>query len=1813
MSNWMSRGLARRAVVLLSVVGGALPTIAQAQAPSVLSSIFSDSPMVVATGTSVTLLPNGSWLELGGSDANGQVLRSAQIVGASGSTTPLSATLNVPRAYASATVLPDGTVLILGGIDASGLPVTVAERFHPDTEAFDNLGNLELIPRSRQTATLLANGWLLIAGGLDAHNQALAQTELLDAASLTVQAVSPILLVGRYGAQAALLPSGDVLVQGGVDANGQSLTSIELFDTQAEAFVNPTTEPDALPTLPYNAVSPAVQSTLPLAGATQVAVSSRLAILFNKPLSPKTVNAQTVTLIGPAGAVTGTVTPTAGGLLAFFVPMQQLLPATRYTLFVQGASDTTKKPVTFSATSFTTAALGGLAASNTATGNGTSSAVVTALAQNGVNAASAVPAVAASGVQLPTAQDDEVWTPGEKNYHGNWTSGNPQVALRTLPQMPEVFAALYGGYASLKAKAPSGLPSVQPGTTAVAGQVLKLNGMPLVGASLSIDNQMVQTNANGEFLLTQVPAGQQDLVIDGASADHAQRQYGRFEYGMAVTAGKVNALPFVIWMTPLDTAHTITIASPTTAEMDVRNPTIPGLELKIPAGTVIRDDRGNIVTRLTMTAIPVNQPPFPLPLLPVPVYFTIQPGGAHLEGISAASAQGAQLIYPNFNHEQPGASVDFWNYDPTGKGWYVYGKGTVSQDGTQIIPNPGIVIYEFTGAMVGGEPLAPTNAPPPCGGCEAGDPVDTYTGLFTLNRTDLKVADVIPLEVKRTYRTQDNVPRSFGIGTTLSYDMFLVRDVTTGWTNMNLVLPNGSEVNYTQGSSSSGPLVARTTGDSRFYGSTLVGYMHGSCPSTVNAFWCLTLKDGTVYGFPESEGTTNPRGAALIAMRDRHGNQLQFQRDQYANLTQVTSPNGRHLNFTYDSMDRLTTASDDLGRTVIYQYDGYSRLVKVIDPLGNAETYTYDPDNSMLTGTDKNGHLTFQNTYDSQGRVQTQTYGDQTSLNFVYTAGANGNATQTNVTDGRGVVHQINFNPSGYTTGEVLALNRPEQQAISYTRDATTNRLLSETDALGRTTAYQYDSMANLTTVTQLANRPSQTIWSYSYDPTYSQLTGITDPLGHVTTLKRDSQSNLTAVLDANGNTLSFTYDGQGRLLSQSANSGTQAMTTTYAYGGPDLASVSDPLGRTVQITTDAVGRVTQLTDPSGNATRIAYDGLDHVQSTTDPAGHTIKQSYDSAGNLKTYTDANGNGTQFAYDVRERLISRADTLNATQTYGYDANGNLLCMTDRKGQSTVSSYDGLDRKMTIGFGAAGCSASNFLSTVSNTWDSGDRLTQVNDSAAGMISHNYDGLDRLTQEMTPQGQVKYTYLANGLRQSMTVAGQPAVNYTWDAGSRLTQVNQNGSTVGFQYDNANRRTQLTLPNGVQVQYGYDNASEITGLTYLSGTANLGTLLYTYDPLGRRTSINGTLATLNLPTSVTGSTVDADNRLTAWSGTTPTYDANGSLLSQGGYSYVWNERNRLTQILQNGSPIASFQYDAFGRRIGKLLNGTNSGLLYDGQQVVQELNGATPTANLLTGLSLDEYFQRTEGSVSSTYLQDALGSTIALANGAGILQTSYTYDPYGNATASGAVSDNPYQYTGRENDGTGLYYYRARYYAPNMGRFISQDPLGLAAGQNVYSYVGGNPVGYRDPHGTDPVIGATVGLIAGAVQGYLGAAAQNGSASDEIFGAVIGGLGGAAVGAFDPSLGAGTLVIIGAVAGSAGDALGQGIAMHGDPCKKFNFGANIGAAAAGAFAGYGGAVLAPWSEILGEWTATTLANTFFSVPVLAIPLIGGDIVDRK
>ncbi len=489
---------------------------------------------------------------------------------------------------------------------------------------------------------------------------------------------------------------------------------------------------------------------------------------------------------------------------------------------------------------------------------------------------------------------------------------------------------------------------------------------------------------------------------------------------------------------------------------------------------------------------------------------------------------------------------------------------------------------------------------------------------------------------------------------------------------------------------------------------------------------------------------------------------------------------------------------------------------------------------------------------------------------------------------------------------------------------------------------------------------------------------------------------------------------------------------------------------------------------------------------------------YDGDGDLTATIDPNKNKTTLTYDPMDRLESETDPLERTTKGVYDQDGNLIELTDRRGKLAKFSYDALNRLTESRFGVSGETAE---STIKYEYDSGNRLSKVIDSATGTYTPEYDELNRLKSLATPNGTISYGYDEDNRRTTMTVPGQEALKYTYDEANRLTELARGSQKISFAYDEGSRLTKTTLVDGVEEKYGYDTANEITSIAYKKGSTTLGELDYAYNPNGGREAVWGSYARTGLPEAITSATYNADNEQTERGSTKLSYDADGNLTSDGTSEYKWNARNQLTEI--TGGTKASFEYDPFGRRVSKTLAGTTTKVLYDGANAVQETKGSA-TANLFTGLSTDKTYARTTSTATESLLTEALGSTIALAGSTGKAETTYTYDPFGNTTHEGSTSENPFQYAGREYDGVGHYYNRARYYSPVATRFISQDPLGEEAnGPNVYLYAGDAPTNGTDPSGTNlrfpgpgPGGGVTPNGDAGGGSGVGGAAGSVGVA---------------------------------------------------------------------------------------------------------------------
>lgn len=1219
------------------------------------------------------------------------------------------------------------------------------------------------------------------------------------------------------------------------------------------------------------------------------------------------------------------------------------------------------------------------------------------------------------------------------------------------------------------------LPS---GITALAGRVLDTETNPIPGVTLRVGGLQsaitAVTDAGGNFLMLDPPLGDQLLLIDGQTASDEITKYPTIPHNITIVEGIVNRLPFQPFLHAQKNVN-FTAINPV-GETIVTDPDLPGVVLRIPAGVQIIGWDGQPNTRVSMRAVPVDR----LPIPPPPVqgltgtvymfYFGKVGGGTPTEPIP--------FSVPNDAGLEPGEQAELWYFDESPipgeapNDWRLAGLGTVSADGTTLTTDPGVGIPRFCcGAAVWGIRLAKRYDQ--LAGATSqlqqavfgGDPVDLSTGVFMFSVSDLVVPGRIPLVIERTYRSGDAVIGGFGRGTWMSYNDVLAQtapDVLT-------YVYRGR---------------ARTPFFRQFDGS----YATGTVPAfrgtriTIDPLTgarVMRHRDGTVFEFDAT--------GLMVAIRDANANQISIGRTGGLQSDRITDPAGRLVSVT-KSFDRVTSVTDPAGRMVRYEYDGAARLTRVIQADGSVTQYGYDSLHRMTSITDGRGVTYLRNTYDVNSRVCQQEQADGGKYTFYYVTGdrlgmpdanvvpeiantgrttmppcsappTTGNVVATVLVDPMERATTYRFDASGWLTSVIDTLGR----ATEITREYYSKQLWSIRDSLGRTTYFRHDGLGNLKTLVD----PALNIREFEYERAFSRLTKATDPLGNVTTLEYDGRGNLTAITDPEQNlkpeaqrlktTIARDAFGQASSITDVLGGVT---TFTYDANG-SMTAISDPLGHTVARSYDAISRPVKQIDARGRATTLRYDGLSRIVQIDDALQGTTGLTYDANGNVIAVRDARGNTVTLSYDVMDHLVARADALGRAETFTYDLNGNRIQSTNRKSQTTSYEYDSVNRRTRAVYADG--------SSVQFTFDAADRLVHVNDAVGGEILNRYDTLDRLIATTSDVGVVQYTYDKLGRRTTTIASGIGTVAYGYDANSRLRQVTNAGQSVTLTYDALNRRSSLTLPNGVSTEYRYDAASRVNELAYRNSSGTIGNLTYQYDAAGNRRGVGGSLARTLLPDAVASASYDSANRQLQFGSRAMTYDLAGNVTSiaegAGVTSLTWDARERLANLTTPGTQ-AAFSYDAFGRRHAKQINGTLTRTLHDGLTPVLDLSGTPQT--YLTGRGIDEPWARNNAEF---YLADAIGSILGITDAAGALTTQYIYDPFGRGQVEGSSpSSNAFQFTARENDGTGLYNYRARYYSPDTGRFVSEDPIGLLAGDtNYYAYVGNRPTRFVDPLGLE------------------------------------------------------------------------------------------------------------------------------------------------
>jgi len=928
------------------------------------------------------------------------------------------------------------------------------------------------------------------------------------------------------------------------------------------------------------------------------------------------------------------------------------------------------------------------------------------------------------------------------------------------------------------------------------------------------------------------------------------------------------------------------------------------------------------------------------------------------------------------------------------------------------------------------------------------EPVDMASGAYLYDHTDLKLGNGAPigLHLSRSYNSNHYARKAgFGYGWTHNYDIRLNRGSHAGPAMgkrqitesapfavanyvINSIMRNESHVKDTVISALIAKWAMDQINDNSVTvqaGGKLMEFIRlpdGSYSAPRGITTELTKNIDGTFSLVERSGTRTAFNSdrRIREITDIDGNAMTFAYNANKDLSSVRDARGRTLTFSY-SGDAISSVSDSSGRSIFYTYDAGGNLTGCIDPEGKRWSYGYDEGHRMTYLANPLGITTAINAYDGLGRVKTQTVPRQGGKTATYSFYFSGLRNQEEDPAGGIITYYYDEKGRGYADVDPLG-NRTAKEFDGQ------DRIVGVIDPRSYKTTYSYDNNHNLRTITDpLGDRINQ------YYDSYFRLTHVYDPLGYGTRFFYDAKHHLTGTQDPLGNTTSSTYHTNGLVNTAADARGTTTVIAYDAYGNPQTTKTGNHPA--VTSTYDSIGRMTAFIDQAGSTTTFAYDKRGLLIGRTDPTGKTVNFDYDSAGRMIAKRDRNGHVTTYAYTPTDKIEVIAYQDGSRVRFAYDLLDNLISMEDATG------------------------------TTYYTYDAASRLISMTDPRGFVISYGHDEAGNITE--------------------ITYPGNRKALYFYDAANRLATVKWQDRTAQYSYDVVWRPVGLIHFNGSTTEYRYDRAGRLTTLNNYkpdSGDPNgraISRYEFTLDVNGNRISdVREEPHQTALSQENVSYTYDTrNNRLQAAGGDGFAYDDEGRLTNGYGTTYAFDDEHRLTEI---GNDV-QFIYDGRGNRIEATRDGIVTRYIYDANgNLLAEADGENRiTRYYIYGRGL--MAMTTPDDRTYCYHYNATGSTIALTDDAGAIVNSYAYDPFGKITDRQEQVEQPFTFVGQHGvmtEPNGFYYMRARYYDPQVGRFISEDPLGLAGGDvNLYGYVGNNPIMGVDPEGLiTPAIAAAL-----------------------------------------------------------------------------------------------------------------------------------------
>lgn len=899
------------------------------------------------------------------------------------------------------------------------------------------------------------------------------------------------------------------------------------------------------------------------------------------------------------------------------------------------------------------------------------------------------------------------------------------------------------------------------------------------------------------------------------------------------------------------------------------------------------------------------------------------------------------------------------------------------------------------------------NAQSPNPAHNVGDPVNTATGDFIENATDLTLAGPgAPFSWTRSYNSADT--GSSGLG--------------TGWTDMFEAklsggLASAATVTYRAGSGQQ-TVFTNATGSSSGAATYYSKGFDGTFKRLSGGTFSLVTRDQRTFSFDASGNLTSikPRFTAATTLAYTSGK-----------LTSITDSAGRTVTISYSIPSPALISAVTLpdGRSVQYGYTG-NLLTSVTDTRSKVTTLTYDTNSRLTSIKDPTNNYLVQNiVYDSQSRVTSEQNGAGDATTYAYS------------NDGTYDLTTVSF--PGHTGSwvykqygnEVASVSDPLGRTTSYTYDAM-GRTASVTDPRGNTTSYLYDHSGNV--VQTVAPAPLSYTTSATYNATNDPLTQ-TDGRGHTTTYGYATSSDpaadyqvgqLKTLTDRAAGVTTYKYfTSTSSPTPPATNVGLpksvtdqRSKTSTYGYDSAgNLTSTTSPLGFKTTLSYDSSGRLTSKRDPRGNAvtpaagylTQWTYNNADQIATLTDARGNITTYDYFDNGLrqsvVRTDRGSVTRTTSFTYNANNQLASTTDPRSGIEARLYWPDGSLKQLTSPAGQVTTYGYDDAGQLTSLvepNGNATGGTPADY--TTSYAYDDAGNRISVQHPDGGTSQTAYDALNRPFQWIDANSHATTaSYDGNSNVVSRTDALSHSRASAYDNLDRLTSTtNELTKTSSYTYYATGQQASVTTPLGNTVTYSLDDDGRVTGMVEPRGNVTGGppsqyTWTYGYDPAGNRTTVTDPLShtttstydELNNVTQVTdanshttGFTYDVLNRL--WKVTPPAAGNSGTLDTV----YSYDPDGNLTTRTDPNSNTTTWTYNLDGLTTQKTTPVGTWNQSYNA-------NGNLKTVETPAGSSTP-----TAGDGTITYAYDRMGRPTGTTYSDSTAAVSDSYDNAGRLT---------------------------------------------------------------------------------------------------------------------------------------------------------------------------------------------------------------------